>query len=139
MSVINYAAMPRFELGYAEALLAHRTGCDITGAWEDIGPESFSSGTLGRIASDCGCFLAAASTIIATAKDHGVELDEFDLGWHYYHQRHATGFGFADGLPFEVSAPLAHIANHFRPTEVGIEDGKIEVVTSPKSVAAALA
>lgn len=139
MSTISYGTRPRFELGYAEALLAHRTNCDITGRWEGVGPESFSSTTLGRISLDCGCFLAAASTIIATAKEHGVELDEFDLGWHFYHQRHVTGFGFADGLPFEVSAPLAHIANHFRPMEVGVEDGKIEVVTSASTVAAALA
>lgn len=92
---IAYSDLTPLAQGYADALLECQGSCAIADEWHGIGRDDFMKDTLRKVAEDCSSFLNAARKCHPDGEDGLLfEIDEYNLGFHFYLARQGTGVAF---------------------------------------------
>jgi hypothetical protein len=134
MPSIKYNNLTAIARGYADAIVETMGCADNVMQWRDIGTNDFPSLTLQNIERDCDAFLTAAIEAHPLGEDALFEdIEEYDIGRHFYLARQGTGVGFEEFLLEDLGQRLAEIAEGFGWIDIDISDqGQIVfAVTAP--------
>lgn len=124
---LSYATLPLLVRGYADSIVAHGGCSSFEEDWAGVDADDFTEKALEVMVTDCSNFHAAAVALHPKGKA-GLrrDIDEHDLGWHFFLARQGTGVGYENFMLGKLGDGLTKLACGFDWIEVEISDqGKI--------------